>query len=59
MEKEIYLDFTLLETLKEEEKNKLNEDKENDLLKDVNLKILNDKSQFIDLKLLELEGNND
>ena len=35
MEKEIYLDFTLLETLKEEEKNKLNEDKENNLLKDV------------------------
>ncbi len=59
MEKEIYLDFTLLETLEEEEKKKLNEDKENDLLKDVNLKILNDKSQFIDLKLLELEGNND
>lgn len=59
MEKEIYLDFTLLETLKEEEKKKLNEDKENDLLKDVNLKILEDKSQFIDLKLLELEGNND
>ncbi len=59
MEKEIYLDFTLLETLEEEEKNKLNEDKENNLLKDVNLKILNDKSQFIDLKLLELEGNND
>ena len=59
MEKEIYLDFTLLETLEEEEKKKLNEDKENNLLKDVNLKILEDKSQFIDLKLLELEGNND
>lgn len=59
MEKEIYFDFTLLETLEEEEKKKLNEDKENNLLKDVNLKILNDKSQFIDLKLLELEGNND
>lgn len=59
MEKEIYLDFTLLETLEEKEKKKLNEDKENNLLKDVNLKILKDKSQFIDLKLLELEGNND
>ena len=58
MEKEIYLDFTLLETLEEEEKKKLNE-VQNHLLK--NLKILEDKSQFIDLKLLELEleGNND